>query len=68
VTPAWRFPDELLERVRVSLDRLVVARADLRPDFIALPHVPWNGPGGHEMSGEFFAYATNPDLLDLVER
>jgi hypothetical protein len=67
VTPAWRLPDEMLRRMRASLDRLVAARRDLRPDFIALPHVPWDGPGGVEIAREFFEYSTAPEFLDLAE-
>jgi hypothetical protein len=68
VTPNWRLPGELLERMQASLDALVAARSDIRPDFIALPHVPWNGPGGREIAREFFSYATDPEILDVVEQ
>ena len=67
VTPAWRLPPDLLERMRGSLDRLVAARADVRPDFIALPHVPWDGAHGLEIAREFFEYATQPAFLDVAE-
>lgn len=67
VTPAWRLPEALLARMRGSLERLVAARPDVRPDFIALPHVPWDGPGGREIAREFFEYATQPAFLDVVE-
>jgi hypothetical protein len=66
VTPAWRIPAGLLERMRGSLDRLIAARPGLRPDFIALPHVPW-GPEGVPIAREFFDYCTHPDVLDIVE-
>ena len=68
VTPAWRVPGELLGRMRDSLDRLIAARPGLRPDFIALPHVPWNGAEGSAIAREFFEYCVNPDFLDIVER
>jgi hypothetical protein len=45
----------------------VAARPDVRPDFIALPHVPWEGPGGTAIAREFFEYATEPTFLDIVE-
>lgn len=66
VTPAWRLPPALLARMRASLERLLAARSDIRPDFIALPHVPWDGPGGVEIAREFFGYATTPEFLDIV--
>ena len=68
VTPAWRVPADLLGRMRASLDRLIAARPELRPDFIALPHVPWRGADGAAIAREFFEYCTNPDFLDVVER
>jgi hypothetical protein len=67
VTPAWRLPPDLLDRMRGSLDRLVAARADVRPDFIALPHVPWDGADDLEIAREFFEYATQRAFLDVVE-
>ena len=66
ITPRWRLPHALLTQMQDSLDRLIAARPDVRPDFIALPHVPWDGPGGVEIAREFFDYVTHPDLLDLV--
>ena len=53
--------------MRGSLDRLVAARADVRPDFIALPHVPWDGADDLEIAREFFEYATERAFLDVVE-
>ncbi|HTO51393.1 MAG TPA: phytanoyl-CoA dioxygenase family protein [Burkholderiales bacterium] len=67
VTPAWRLPRPLLARMRASLDRLVAARPEVRPDFIALPHVSWDGAAGREIAREFFAYCTDPAFLDVVE-
>ena len=66
VTPRWRLPTAQLNRMQDALAQLLEARGDQRPDFIALPHVPWEGPGGTEIAREFFDFATDPDLLDLV--
>ena len=68
LTPAWRLPPAMLAGMRRSLERLLAARPNLRPDFIALPHVPWDGAGGVGIAREFFDYATDPALLDLVEQ
>lgn len=67
VTPRWRLPTAKLLRMQDALTRLLDARAGERPDFIALPHVPWDGPGGFEIAREFFDFVTDPYLLDLVE-
>jgi len=66
LTPQWRLPTAQLNRMQDALEQLLQARPELRPDFIALPHVPWDGPGGTEIAREFFDFATDPDLLDLV--
>lgn len=66
LTPQWRLPTLKLSRMQDALERLLAARAEQRPDFISLPHVPWNGPGGFELAREFFDFVTDPDLLDLV--
>jgi hypothetical protein len=42
IEPAWRLLDDILQRMRTSLEHLVSARRDIRPDLIALPHVPWH--------------------------
>ena len=66
VTPHWRLPTAQLSRMQDALERLLVVRGEPRPDFIGLPHVPWEGPGGVEIAREFFDFVTDPDLLDLV--
>lgn len=66
LTPQWRLPTAQLNRMQDALEQLLKARPEIRPDFIALPHVPWEGPGGTEIAREFFDFATDPDLLDLV--
>lgn len=71
LTPAWRVPADRLARLREAVERLLAARSDLRPDFIALPHVPPAepaDPGAVALAREFFEFVTWPPLLDLVER
>ena len=68
LTPRWRLSPERLARMRVALAQLLAARPDVRPDFIALPHVPWDGPGGIAIAREFFDFVTDPELLDVVEQ
>jgi ectoine hydroxylase-related dioxygenase (phytanoyl-CoA dioxygenase family) len=67
LTPAWRLPPTLLAQMRAALERLLAARPDVRPDFIALPHVPWDGSRGIDIAREFFGFATD-QLLDVVEQ
>ncbi len=68
LTPSWRLSSERLAAMRAALDRLLAVRGDLRPDFIALPHVPWDGPGGIDIARAFFDFVSDPALLDVVEQ
>lgn len=69
LTPRWRLPNERLVTLRALLTRLLVARADIRPDFIALPHVPWDdNPHTLELAREFFDFVTDSQILDVIEQ
>ncbi|NQV20857.1 MAG: phytanoyl-CoA dioxygenase family protein [Rhodospirillales bacterium] len=68
VEPAWRLTNNMLTSIQQSAERLIAARSDLRPEFIPLPHVPWDDSAeAHEIAAEFLGYATDPRILDLVE-
>jgi len=69
ITPAWRLPDDLLNRMQRALARQIDAAALARSDFIPLPHVPPPDATGArlELAREFFGFVTHPQLLDLVE-
>ncbi len=68
VTPHWRLSSSRLAELRDALDRLIKARPNVRPDFIALPHVPWKIPESIPLAREFFEFVTDPELLDVVEQ
>lgn len=68
VVPDFRLPTQQHRRLEAAAGRLLTARPDLRPEFIPNPHVPWNAdPATHALAAEFFACATEPAILDLVE-
>jgi len=67
VTPDFRLSDAVLADMRQAAEDLVAARPDLRPEFIPLPHVPWNdSPEARALAGRFLEFARRPELLDLV--
>ncbi|MGH8595833.1 MAG: phytanoyl-CoA dioxygenase family protein, partial [Gammaproteobacteria bacterium] len=68
LTPGWRLAPDKLKRLQGSLERLLAARPSERPDFIALPHTPWDDTReGREIAREFFDTVSDPDLLDVIE-
>ena len=68
VVPDFRLAPERLAEMREAADRLVAARTDIRPEFIPLPHVPWDdSPEANALAARFLGFAQDPALLDLVE-
>ena len=68
VTPAFRLEETLLSGTREAAQHLVRARPDIRPEFIPLPHVPWNDSAeARELAETFLDLARRPEILDLVE-
>ena len=68
LTPGWRLSATRLAALRAALDRLLAARTNVRPDFIALPHVQGDDTQDSTLAREFFDYVSDPALLDLVEQ
>lgn len=68
VTPDFRLDDTLLADMREAAEALVAARSDIRPEFVPLPHVPWDGSDkARVLARRFLAFARSPEILDLVE-
>jgi hypothetical protein len=68
VVPDFRLPPERLADMRDAAEQLVAARTDIRPEFIPLPHVPWqDSPKARGLAARFLDGARDPALLDLVE-
>ena len=68
LTPSSRLPRTFVARLQDSLTRLIAARPELRPDFIPLPHTPWDDGEAVSIAREFFEYVTNQNLLSIVEQ
>ena len=61
-------PADRLADMRDAAEALVAARTDIRPEFIPLPHVPWEGTTKAEaLAARFLDFARDPALLDLAE-
>lgn len=68
VRPPFRIPGDRLGRMREALERLLHDNADTAPESLICPHIP-NGPR-HDATAaaRWLEFATDPDLLDLVEQ
>jgi hypothetical protein len=63
-----RIPDDMLNRMRASLDRLLDDRSDVPPESLICPHIPSGGRHGETAAAAWFEYATQPFILDMVEQ
>ncbi|MCW5620975.1 MAG: phytanoyl-CoA dioxygenase family protein [Burkholderiales bacterium] len=66
VIPRTRLPEEVLARLRASLDRLLAAYTDVAQEDIANPHMlpPVHGSD----MNPFMAAARHPQILDMLEQ
>lgn len=68
VVPDFQLSPERLADMREAAEELVAARTDIRPEFIPLPHVPWEDSArARALASRFLDFARDPALLDLVE-
>ncbi|MEZ5666956.1 MAG: phytanoyl-CoA dioxygenase family protein [Alphaproteobacteria bacterium] len=70
VTPRLRLPADALARLAAAVDALIEANPQVRPEDLAVPHVP-GGAGGRlntpaALRAEFLAIGRHPLLLEAV--
>jgi hypothetical protein len=63
-----RIPADLLGRMRGSLERLLADNHDIPPESLICPHIRSGGAHDEKAASEWFEYATQPLILDLVEQ
>jgi hypothetical protein len=68
VVSPHRFPDARLAAMRGSLDRLLRDNATTAPESLICPHIPNGTHHDTAAAAQWFEYATDPGLLDLVEQ
>lgn len=77
VIPSFRLPETLVEKLATTLDRLIAANPDVRPEKLISAHIERQPGQGLSRDGrndegvrgcrEFLELAMHPDILDLVE-
>jgi len=61
-----RLPEDLLARMRTSLDRLLEDQRDIPPESLICPHIASGGKHDAAAAAQWFEYCTQPAILDLV--
>ncbi len=64
----YRIAPELLADMRESLDRLLRDNATIAPESLVCPHIPYGRTHDAQAAARWLAYASNPDILDLVQQ
>jgi len=63
-----RIPSDTLGSMRGSLDKLMRDNAGIAPESLVCPHIPYGQTHDAAAAAQWFGYATNPRILDLVEQ
>ncbi len=68
LVPPYRIPAAMLERMREALEKLLRDNAEVAPESLVCPHIPYGATHDADAAAQWFEFATNPRLLDLVEQ
>lgn len=66
VAAPWRFEAGRLEEMRDCLERLLRDNADVAPESLVCPHIANGARHDAAAAAKWFAFATDPRLLDVV--
>ena len=60
-------PNSLVKEMLKSLDRLLGDNPELPAESLICPHIPLGKTHNKDSAAEWYRYATNPQILDIVE-
>jgi hypothetical protein len=68
VVSPFSISEDLLMRMRASLERLLMDNPEIPPESLICPHIRSGAAHDEKAAGEWLEYATQPPVLDLVEQ
>lgn len=68
LVPPYRIPSDMHLRMRESLDKLLRDNAEIAPESLVCPHISYGSTHDAAAAAQWFRYASNPQILDLVEQ
>ncbi|SEP00073.1 Phytanoyl-CoA dioxygenase (PhyH) [Salinihabitans flavidus] len=68
VIPDYVLPDDVLERLRGAVDKLIADHAGIRPESLSGPHNPYGQSAKLMGNVDFLEFCQHPDILDMVEQ
>jgi hypothetical protein len=63
-----RLPASRMAAMRASLEKLLRDNAAITPESLVCPHIPYGPTHDAAAAAQWFAYATEPAILDIVEQ
>lgn len=66
LVPQFRLPEERINKLRATLDELIEANPDVRPEKLVSAHIEGKNAEGVRGSAAFLELAREPELLDMV--
>jgi len=64
----YRIPSDMMLRMRNSLDKLLRDNAEIAPESLVCPHISYGSTHDEAAAAQWYGYAGNPQILDLVEQ
>jgi len=64
----YRIPADMMGRMRNSLDNLLRDNAEIAPESLVCPHISYGSTHDEAAAAQWFSYASDPHILDLVEQ
>ena len=68
LVPPYCIPFDMHLRMRESLDKLLSDNAEIAPESLVCPHISYGSTHNAAAAAQWFDYASNPQILDLVEQ
>lgn len=67
IIPQYQLPEDQVSSLRETVDELITANPDVRPEQLVNAHISNPNAEGVRGAGAFLELAKHPDILDLVE-
>jgi hypothetical protein len=68
VAPKLRLSDDVHAQMRAAVDKLLRDNEKIAPESLVCPHIPYGDRHNEAAAAQWFKFATQPQILDLVEQ
>jgi hypothetical protein len=67
VAPHLRLPEEVQAQMRTAVDTLLRENAQIAPESLVCPHIPYGEQHDEAAAAQWFSFATQPRVLQTCE-